>query len=161
MTRTYSGLLPPGFLLRAVLLLWSAAMLAAILAAPLAASAARPEGWFLYQAFGPFCHQQAGRSWHLQGYPLAVCARCLGVYTGLLLAALLGARFPARTSAIALVLLGASWAAEFTDLAAVSDTIRFVTGLLLGFSAGSVLLAWAPRRPLRAEIAPLPLNPAA
>lgn len=155
------GFLQPVFLPRAMLLLWSAAMLAAILAAPLAVSAARPEGWFLYQAFEPFCHQQAGRSWHLQGYPMAVCARCVGVYSGLLLAPFLGLRLGARTIAIALALLGASWAAEFTGLAAVSDTIRFVTGLLLGFSAGSVVLAWAPRRPMPAEIVPLPLNPTA
>lgn len=143
-----------------MLLLWSAALLAAILAAPLAASAARPEGWFLYQAFEPFCHQQAGRSWHLQGYPLAVCARCFGAYSGLLLATLLVVRLRARTIATALALLGASWAAEFTGLAAVSGKTRFVTGLLLGYSAGSVLLAWAPRRLMRTENVALPLNPA-
>jgi uncharacterized membrane protein len=118
-------------------------LLAAIIAAPLATSAARPEGWFLYQAFEPFCHQQGERSWHVQGYPLAVCARCFGLYIGLLLAALLGLRLEVRTIAIALTLVGASWGAEFTALAAVPDPIRFLTGLALGFSTGAVVLAWA------------------
>jgi uncharacterized membrane protein len=158
MTSKYSSLLQCGFQPRALLLLWSAALLTAIVAAPLAVSAARPEGWFLYQAFAPFCHQQPQRSWHLQGYPLAVCARCVGVYSGLLLAALLGVRLPARTIAIALVLLGAAWAAEFTGLAAASDRIRFVTGLALGCSAGAVVLAGSLRRPARTEN--VSLNPA-
>jgi hypothetical protein len=87
-----------------------------------------------------------------------VCTRCIGVYGGLLLAALLGLRLRASTIAIALALLGASWAAEFTGLAAVPGTIRFVTGLLLGYVAGSVVLAWAPRRPMRTENIALPLN---
>jgi uncharacterized membrane protein len=142
------------------LLLWSAVLLAAIVAAPLAASAGRPEGWFLYQAFGPFCHQQPERCWHLQGYPLAVCARCMGVYAGLLLAALLGLRLPAKTIAIALGLLGASWAAEFTGLGSASGTARFATGLLLGGSAGAVVLAWTPRRPPQTQDVLLPLSPA-
>ncbi len=83
-------LLNRAFQPRAALLLWSTALLAAIVAAPLAASSARPEAWFLYQAFAPFCHQIPQRSWEIQGYPLAVCARCCGVYGGLFLAALLG-----------------------------------------------------------------------
>jgi uncharacterized membrane protein len=141
--KTCSELLRPD-LPRAVLLVWSAALLAAIAAAPVAASAARPESWFLYQAFEPFCHQQVGRSWHVQGYPLAVCARCVGLYTGLLLAALLGVRFRAWTIVFALALLGASWAAESTALVTVTDPIRFGTGLALGFCVGAVLPAWAP-----------------
>jgi uncharacterized membrane protein len=128
-----------------MLLLWSGVLLAAIIAAPLASSVARPEGWFLYEAFEPFCHQQPGRSWHLQGYPMAVCARCVGLYTGLLLATLLGVRCGSGAIGIGAALLGASWAVEFTALAIVSDSIRFVTGLVLGFSAGAALPAWEPR----------------
>jgi uncharacterized membrane protein len=155
----YNVLRQPDLLARLLLLLWSAALLAAIAAAPLAAAAARPEGWFLYQVFEPFCHQYAERSWHLQGYPLAVCARCAGVYAGLFLAPLLRVWIPARTIATALALLGASWAAEFTGLAPVSaNRTRFVTGLALGCSVGVVLLSRAPRRVIRTRSAPLPLN---
>jgi uncharacterized membrane protein len=144
---------------RAALLLWSAALLAAIIAAPLAASSGRPEGWFLYQAFSPFCHQQPRRSWQLQGYPLAVCARCVGVYGGLLLAALLGLQLPTKAVGMALALLGASWALEFTGLVASSAEIRCVTGLVLGCSAGAVAAAWTLRRPAKPGNAPELVNP--
>ena len=35
--------------------------------------------------FAPICHQTPGRSFHLLGHPLAVCARCTGIYLGFLL----------------------------------------------------------------------------
>jgi uncharacterized membrane protein len=131
---------------RALLSLWSATLLAAIVAAPLAAASARPEEWFLYQAFAPFCHQQAARSMQLLGHPLAVCARCFGAYVGLLVAALVGLRLPTKAIGMGMALVGASWGLEFIGLAASSSGVRFVTGLVLGCSAGAVALAWAPRR---------------
>ncbi|HEX9934586.1 MAG TPA: DUF2085 domain-containing protein, partial [bacterium] len=42
--------------------------------------------------FGPVCHQIPERSFKILGYPLAVCARCTGVYVGFLLGAI---AFPA------------------------------------------------------------------
>jgi uncharacterized membrane protein len=135
---------------RTLLLLWSTVLLGALIAAPLTASSGRAEGWFLYQAFAPFCHQQAQRCWQIQGYPLAVCARCFGVYVGLPLAALLGLRLPVRAIGIALALVGASWLLECTGLAASSAEVRFATGLVLGCSAGAVALACTPRRALPA-----------
>jgi uncharacterized membrane protein len=36
----------------------------------------------VYQLFGAACHQLPERSFHLWGYPLAVCARCAGLYAG-------------------------------------------------------------------------------
>jgi uncharacterized membrane protein len=58
------------------------------------APAARAGGWaglstVLYQAFHPVCHQMPERSFHFEGYPLAVCARCAGLYAGALLGLLL------------------------------------------------------------------------
>jgi len=38
----------------------------------------------IYQAFSPLCHQIPSRSFHFDGVPLAVCARCTGVYFGLI-----------------------------------------------------------------------------
>ncbi len=54
-----------------------------LVAAPLA----RANGvqWFpfvVYQAFSHLCHQIPERSFHIAGYPLAVCARCTGLYVG-------------------------------------------------------------------------------
>ena len=39
----------------------------------------------LYAVYSPLCHQNPSRCFVLFGYPLAVCARCLGVYGGFLL----------------------------------------------------------------------------
>lgn len=36
----------------------------------------------LYMGFSAACHQIPGRSFHLEGFPLAVCARCFGLYAG-------------------------------------------------------------------------------
>jgi uncharacterized membrane protein len=43
----------------------------------------------LYFFFKPTCHQLPERSFLVFGYPMAVCARCFGVYAGFLAAALL------------------------------------------------------------------------
>lgn len=37
---------------------------------------------FVYALFSPVCHQIPSRSFFFFGYPLAVCARCLGIYFG-------------------------------------------------------------------------------
>jgi uncharacterized membrane protein len=36
----------------------------------------------IYRAFSPVCHQMPERSFYLAGHPLAVCARCCGLYAG-------------------------------------------------------------------------------
>ncbi len=38
----------------------------------------------IYQFFSPLCHQLDSRSFSLFGHPLAVCARCTGIYLGFL-----------------------------------------------------------------------------
>lgn len=35
-----------------------------------------------YAVFAPICHQAADRCFVLNGHPLAVCGRCLGIYAG-------------------------------------------------------------------------------
>ena len=42
----------------------------------------------VYQGFHAACHQMPERSFHLWGYPLAVCARCFGLYAGALVGVL-------------------------------------------------------------------------
>ncbi len=74
---------------RSVRRIWSltfcgtAVWLAAIFLAPWlagrdAASAAR----FVYAIFSPVCHQIPARCFVFHGHPLAVCGRCLGIYSG-------------------------------------------------------------------------------
>jgi uncharacterized membrane protein len=57
----------------------------AIVAAPLLLARGLPlAAGVIYQGFHAACHQMPERSFHLSGFPLAVCARCLGLYVGLL-----------------------------------------------------------------------------
>jgi uncharacterized membrane protein len=44
---------------------------------------------FVYAIFAPVCHQLPSRSFYLWGHPLAVCARCLGIYLGFLVGVVL------------------------------------------------------------------------
>jgi len=67
----------------------SCLLLAVIVAAPLVASGGFQCAAVLYAIFSPHCHQISDRCFHLDGHPLAVCARCLGVYLGFFLGALL------------------------------------------------------------------------
>ncbi len=62
----------------------SVALAAAIFAAPYLRGRNSPWGGFFYLIFAPVCHQIAARSFSLAGHPLAVCARCLGIYLGFL-----------------------------------------------------------------------------
>lgn len=39
--------------------------------------------------FSPICHQAANRSFQIYGHPLAVCARCTGIYGGFLIGVIL------------------------------------------------------------------------
>ena len=39
----------------------------------------------IYAVFSPVCHQNPSRCFLIHGYPLAVCTRCLGIYTGFLI----------------------------------------------------------------------------
>ena len=83
-------------LLWAILLTGSVLLLALIVGAPLAqASQHGVIGGILYQAFGYVCHQQPERSFFLAGQPLAVCARCTGLYAGFALTTLI---YPFLTS---------------------------------------------------------------
>ncbi|HEY0376205.1 MAG TPA: DUF2085 domain-containing protein [Pyrinomonadaceae bacterium] len=54
-----------------------------VLVAPVARSHGHSlSAFFLYEMFGRVCHQIPGRAFELAGYPLAVCARCTGIYFG-------------------------------------------------------------------------------
>ncbi len=61
-----------------------------ILSAPLlVANGYAIAGTIVYQAFVPVCHQIPDRSIRVAGLPLAVCARCAGVYGGFVLGLLI------------------------------------------------------------------------
>jgi uncharacterized membrane protein len=53
-----------------------------IFLAPYLKSRSLESNIFLYALFSPLCHQIPSRSFFIFNYPLAVCARCLGIYFG-------------------------------------------------------------------------------
>ena len=98
----------------------------------------------IYAAFSPTCHQLSDRCFHLGAEPLAVCARCFGVYIGFLAGTLLfpfvKKRFP-RPLPSALVFIcftfpvGLDTTANFFHVWNSPSWVRF----LLGISWGTIL----------------------
>ncbi len=135
---------------RAALVAWgaAAALGALFVGVIVLAPALRARGFLLsseaiYQGLRVACHQQAERSFHFDGFPLAVCARCFGLYAGALAGLLayplvrpLGRTdAPARAWLLAAALptsvdfaLGVLGVWENTHLS------RFLTALLLGLT---------------------------
>lgn len=101
----------------------------------------------LYDFYSSVCHQFASRSFKLSGHPLAVCARCSGIYAGFLLG-LVAVRFvpameerkfhPILLMGIAVIPMALSVVAEFAVSVPVSNLFRALTGLWCG--AGLSLL---------------------
>ena len=115
----------------------------------------------VYGAFTLLCHQMDERSFHVAGFKLAVCARCFGLYVGVLLGALLYplarplARrdLPARGWLIAAAVpTSVDFALGFFGLWENTHASRFLTASLLGVVVafylvpGAVDLALTPRR---------------
>lgn len=63
----------------------STVWLAAVVLAPFLESQESIWGSFLYAVFSPLCHQIPERCFHLWGFPLAVCSRCFGIYSGIMI----------------------------------------------------------------------------
>ncbi len=163
---------------RAAWLIWGATVTCALLVlgliagAPLA-RANRHETFALiaYGAFSSLCHQQAARSFYLAGQPLAVCARCFGIYAGFAAGALcyplvrrLGRRdMPARRWLLLAALPACvDFALGFTGWWANTHTSRALTGALLGATMSLYVMPglldfyWRLRRPRRADAFSLP-----
>ena len=58
------------------------AWIALIALAPYLKSTGSPWSSLVYAVFAPTCHQIDSRCLHIFGFPMAVCARCLGIYLG-------------------------------------------------------------------------------
>ncbi|MFL6228138.1 MAG: DUF2085 domain-containing protein [Pyrinomonadaceae bacterium] len=121
------------------------AFVALLFAAPVLESAGHgTAAWFVYHSFAPLCHQIAERSFYVAGHPLAVCARCTGVYAGfaacLLLYPLLRplrlTQAPPRAWLwVAVLPTAVDFSINFTGLAHNTHLSRLVTGAWLGAGA--------------------------
>jgi len=113
----------------------------------------------LMDAFAPFCHQLPARTPHVHGTAIAVCDRCIGIYTGLLVGGLFGRVVPPRWAALqsvwGMLILGGipaavDWMGPWLGLWPNTPTSRLLTGLWLGGMVGLMLvrvLRPAPQRP--------------
>ncbi len=128
-------------------------------------------GGTVYLACRVVCHQRADRSFHLAGVQLPVCGRCIGLYAGAAVGALLSAfqrrssrrgsrpdrkafrEDPGRSAAqpdwlLRFCLAGAPTVASLAlELAGVwpqSPAIRCGAALPLGFAAGWFVAAYMP-----------------
>jgi len=113
------------------------------LAAPLLARNHPLFALLIRSFFSRLCHQDPARSFMVEGSPVAVCVRCLGIYCGAALASLLRVvEAPARRLlAIALLLNLLDVATAVLHLHGSLPLPRFLFGVLLGGGAGAVLLS--------------------
>lgn len=126
------------------LILASGALLvvALIVAAPLALTNNEPGLAFtIYRAFGKVCHQLPERSYFIAGHPLAVCARCTGLYVGFTAALIV---YPLAVSLrrtftpsrkwlfMAAVPMAIDFGLTFLGIWQNTHSSRFLTGALLG-----------------------------
>ena len=96
---------------------------------------------YVYACFSPICHQIPARSFYLFGFPLAVCARCLGIYSGFAAGMVL---YPSKRGfssvrppntrlffacSVPIVL---DTAANYVHLWSTSNALRFAFGFLWG-----------------------------
>jgi uncharacterized membrane protein len=95
----------------------------------------------IYRGFSLACHQLPARSFFIENYPLAVCARCTGLYAGFAVGALVYplVRDVRRTIApprvwlvAALMPLATDWTLGFFGVWNNTHVSRFATGALVG-----------------------------
>jgi uncharacterized membrane protein len=111
------------------------------LAPPFLAASHPLAAMLLRSFFSRLCHQNPARSFMVEGSPVAVCVRCLGIYCGVALAALLRLSTDSarRLLAIAVLLNLLDVAAESLHWQGDLPLPRFLFGMLLGMGAGAVL----------------------
>jgi uncharacterized membrane protein len=112
-------------------------------------------GFALQRGFAFVCHQQPERCFWIFGGPVAVCARCLGIYIGAAIGLLTRA---SRSIALRLLIV----ATLINALDAVTEVagfhgnwmgVRFGLGLMLG-AAGALLISSSMQDVTPAEAGP-------
>jgi uncharacterized membrane protein len=111
------------------------------LGAPLLAASHPIAAWVIRSFFSRLCHQNPARSFVLEGSPVAVCVRCLGIYFGCAIGAVLrmGRLAALRCLALSLLLNLLEVASGMLLWHGNLPLTRFVIGMLLGVGAGAVL----------------------
>ena len=132
----------------------SLAWLALLVATPLAPSSLAT---VMYAVCSVICHQLPDRSFHLAGFQFPVCARCLGIYTGAALAAVVHVLDGRRTRSGRWRLLSAPAARAVFVVSAIptlvtvglessglwsgTNTVRSIAGIVLGAGGALVVMS--------------------
>jgi len=105
-------------------------------------------GVALQRGFALVCHQRAERSFWIFGAPVAVCARCVGIYIGAAIGLLVrtSRSIALRLLIAATVINGLDAVAELVGLHGNWMGVRFALGLVLG-AAGALLISSSIPRP--------------
>ena len=93
----------------------------------------------VYLFFSTICHQLPDRSWHLYGEPLGLCIRCTSISLGFLGGLLLLRAPNVRWLKISITITAMQWLLAVTVVD--SETLRVLTGLLLGAAAAPIVRA--------------------
>lgn len=120
-----------------LLLAWAAAAAPHFSTPPLL-----PLVFAIEHGFSLVCHQHPDRCFWILGAPVAVCARCFGIYLGAAIGLLLRT---SRTVALRLLVVASSLnaldvATELAGLHGNWTIVRFALGMMLGV-AGALLIA--------------------
>ena len=109
------------------------------LAAPLLAGSYPLAALLIRNFFSQLCHQDPNRSFLLDGAPVAVCARCLGIYWGVAVGVLVRLRMGRRLLVLALALNLVDVATGALRWHGNLPVFRFFLGLMMGVGVGAVL----------------------
>ncbi len=136
-------------LLLAILVL---ALMLAPLAAPLLAASHPLAALLIRNFFSRLCHQDPSRSFVVDGSPVAVCVRCLGIYWGFALGMVLRMKRARSLLAMAMLLNVLDVASSALHLHGNLPLTRFLLGMLLGVGAGALL--FSTQGPARVRLFP-------
>jgi uncharacterized membrane protein len=135
--------------LRVPLAILALALALAPLAASLLAGTHPMTALLIRNFFSRLCHQNPSRSFVLDGAPMAVCVRCLGIYWGVAMGFLVRVKMDRRLLAVALALNLVDVATGVLHWHGNVPVFRFFLGLMLGMGVGAVLFlpsAWLPQQ---------------
>jgi uncharacterized membrane protein len=103
----------------------------------------------IYKAFSFLCHQIPSRTFHIENHAFAVCTRCFGVYSGLLLGFVVYPflrrieeiePLPRVWLFLSLVPMGIDWSLGFFEIWENTALSRFLTGLIVGVTCAIFLI---------------------
>lgn len=103
----------------------------------------------IYKFFSYICHQMPSRSFHLEDHSFAVCARCFGVYAGLLSGFIAYPFFRSPEELepprrywlfLALIPMGVDWSLGVFGVWENMHFSRFLTGSILGIACAVFII---------------------